>query len=72
MDKFYENRFYIDKIINDSIVTYKTENEQLKEKIKELENKVILLKNENNQIYYMPSNEGYYECEKRFNELSLQ
>jgi hypothetical protein len=72
----HEARFYIDKIITDSIQNYKNENEELKERIKELEFKMNELQKENfilnEQIYYMPGNEGYYECEKRFKELSLE
>jgi predicted RNase H-like nuclease (RuvC/YqgF family) len=73
---FYQDRFYIDKIINDSIQNYKNENDQLKEKIFQLENKIIEITNENEQLknhfYYMPGGDGYYEAEENFKKLSLQ
>lgn len=71
----FEARFYIDQIINDSVKNYKNENQQMIDKIKELESIILKLQTENtiltDQIYYAPGNQGYFECEKRFNELKL-
>jgi predicted RNase H-like nuclease (RuvC/YqgF family) len=70
-----EARFYIDQIVNDSVQNYKNENQQMMDKIKELESTILKLQTENkilsDQIYYAPGNQGYIECEKRFNELKL-
>jgi predicted RNase H-like nuclease (RuvC/YqgF family) len=70
-----EARFYIDQIVNECVKQYQDENHKLQEKIKELETINIKLQEENailkDEIYYTPGNQGYFECEKRFNELKL-